>query len=255
MTLENGAPKQGTDADKTVALFDLDGTLSAARKQVDDKMVEVLKRLRKVAIVGIVSGSDASKVNWQLRSLENEVCDFLFYENGLVAYSNGTLLGSQSLSEYLGEFRLKQLVNFVLRYFADLDIPKKRGTFIEYRTGLINFCPIGRNCSYEERLEFAAYDKEHGVRRRFIAALEKEFPDYGIQFAAGGQISVDCFPIGWDKTYCLRYLEDYRSIHFFGDATEKGGNDHEIFCHSRTIGHTVKSPEETQQIIRELFRV
>lgn len=27
------------------------------------------------------------------------------------------------------------------------------------------------------------------------------------------------FPQGWDKTYCLRYLEDFQEIHFFGDKT------------------------------------
>ena len=34
-----------------------------------------------------------------------------------------------------------------------------RGTFIEFRDGLINVCPIGRNCSQEERIEFFEYDK------------------------------------------------------------------------------------------------
>ena len=24
---------------------------------------------------------------------------------------------------------------------------------------------------------------------------------------------------GWDKTYCLKFLEDYNDIHFFGDKT------------------------------------
>lgn len=34
-----------------------------------------------------------------------------------------------------------------------------RGTFIEFRSGLINVCPIGRNCTQEERVEFLEYDK------------------------------------------------------------------------------------------------
>ncbi len=33
-----------------------------------------------------------------------------------------------------------------------------RGTFIEFRNGLINVCPIGRNCTQEERVEFLEYD-------------------------------------------------------------------------------------------------
>lgn len=37
-------------------------------------------------------------------------------------------------------------------------------------------------------------------------------------------ISIQCgqvFPQGWDKTYCLRYLEEFQEIHFFGDKTYK----------------------------------
>ena len=34
-----------------------------------------------------------------------------------------------------------------------------RGTFIEFRNGLINVCPVGRNCTQEERMEFFEYDK------------------------------------------------------------------------------------------------
>lgn len=38
---------------------------------------------------------------------------------------------------------------------------------------------------------------------------------------AGGQISIDVFPDGWDKRYCLRHVENdgYKTIYFFGDKT------------------------------------
>jgi phosphomannomutase len=39
-----------------------------------------------------------------------------------------------------------------------------RGTFIEYRTGMMNISPIGRNCSKEERDAFEEYDKTAKVR-------------------------------------------------------------------------------------------
>jgi phosphomannomutase len=41
---------------------------------------------------------------------------------------------------------------------SDLEIPIKRGTFLEYRTGMINVSPIGRNCSQSERDDFEKYD-------------------------------------------------------------------------------------------------
>lgn len=108
-----------------------------------------------------------------------------------------------------------------MRYIADLDIPIKRGTFIEYRTGLINVSPIGRNCSQEERNQFYAYNKEYKVLETFKSIVEKEFSDYDLKFSIGGQISFDCFPIGWDKTYCLQFLEEYDNVFFFGDKTSE----------------------------------
>ena len=40
-------------------------------------------------------------------------------------------------------------------------------------------------------------------------------------YHTGGQISFDVFPIGWDKTFCLQFVEKegYKEIHFFGDKT------------------------------------
>eukprot|EP00920_Eleutheroschizon_duboscqi_P029580 GHVT01071782.1.p1 GENE.GHVT01071782.1~~GHVT01071782.1.p1 ORF type:complete len:143 (-),score=19.62 GHVT01071782.1:592-1020(-) len=121
------------------------------------------------------------------------------------------------------------------------------GTFVEYRTGMINLSPIGRNCSYDERLAFNKLDGERGIRKQFVQAMEKEFDHFGLQFSIGGQISVDCFPKGWDKRFCLSFIEnEFDEIHFFGDRTEPGGNDHEIFADPRTVGHTVTSPEDTE---------
>ncbi|CEM37336.1 unnamed protein product [Vitrella brassicaformis CCMP3155] len=238
-----------------IALFDLDGTIAEARKSATPEMVEFLQRLRKVVKVGIVSGSDLKKVQEQFGTNSHELCDYMFVENGVVAYKDGEIIGSQSISVHLGEEKLKRLVNFVLRYFADLDIPIKRGTFIEYRTGMLNFSPIGRNCSYDERLTFNKYDQEHGVRKKFVEALESNFADYGLQFSIGGQISVDCFPKGWDKTFCLQFLGAFPEIHFFGDKTGPGGNDHEIYEDPRTIGHTVVNPDDTVRQLESLFTI
>ena len=59
---------------------------------------------------------------------------------------------------------------------------------------------------------------------------------------------------GWDKTYCLRFVEgQFDEIHFFGDKTWEGGNDYEIFSSDKTIGHTVKSPEDTLRLCNELW--
>ena len=74
------------------------------------------------------------------------------------------MIATWSCKQELGEDNLKQLINFLLHYIADLDIPIKRGTFIEFRNGMINVSPIGRNCSQVERDEFEQYDKKANIR-------------------------------------------------------------------------------------------
>lgn len=39
----------------------------------------------------------------------------------------------------------------------------RRGTFIEFRNGMINISPIGRSCTLEERIEFSEIDKVNTV--------------------------------------------------------------------------------------------
>ncbi|EPS70120.1 phosphomannomutase, partial [Genlisea aurea] len=202
-----------------IALFDVDGTLTAPRKAVTPEMLQFMRDLRKVVTVGVVGGSDLVKISEQLGETVIQDYDFVFAENGLVAYAEGKLIGTLSLKSFLGEDKLKEFINFTLHYLADLDIPIKRGTFIEFRSGMLNVSPIGRNCSQEERDEFEKYDKVHGIRSEMVSVLRKKFEHLNLSFSIGGQISFDVFPKGWDKTFCLRYLNEFEEIHFFGDKT------------------------------------
>lgn len=242
----------------TICLFDVDGTLTPARRDVSPEMLQLLHELRKKVVIGFVGGSDLVKQQEQLGVGGVDVTtlfDYCFAENGLTAIRQGEKLASQSFIGWLGEEKYKKLANWVLRYVADLDIPVKRGTFIEFRNGMVNISPIGRNASIAERNAFEEYDRTAHIRSTMVSALQKEFPDYGLTYSIGGQISFDVFPTGWDKTYCLQHVEKegFTKIHFFGDKTYKGGNDYEIYEDPRTIGHAVTSPEDTMKIVREVF--
>ena len=179
--------------------------------------------------------------------------DFLFSENGLVAFKAGVLLKATSFKDHLGEEKLKKLINFILAYIAHLDIPIKRGTFVEFRNGMLNVSPIGRNCSQTERDDFEKYDKEaRSAKRWSMFCEEHNLMEYNLTYSIGGQISFDVFPSGWDKTFCLQFVEnDFDEIHFFGDKTQKGGNDHEIFSSPRTIGLRSHLPEDTREQVRQ----
>lgn len=240
-----------------ICLFDVDGTLTASRKLILKEMLEFMEKVRGKVTCGLVGGSDLKKIAEQMGGMEEVMkYDYVFAENGLVAFKGGEEIGRESIQNHMGEEKLQEFINFSLRYMSDLKLPVKRGTFIEFRNGLINVCPVGRSCSQAERDQFGEYDKEHHIRKQFVQALEKEFPNLGLVYSIGGQISFDAFPTGWDKTYCLRYLEkDYKEIHFFGDKTDKGGNDHEIYEDPRTVGHKVTSPDDTREQLTQLLKL
>ena len=239
---------------KTIVLFDVVGTLTNPRKVVEDPILNTLKKLKEKVDIAIVGGSNLKKQKEQLLEVNFPMFKYLFTENGLVAFKNGELLNKTSIVDQLGEDKIKILLNESLNYMSKLDIPKKRGTFVEFRNGMINLCPVGRSCSQEERIEFFEYDKIYKVREKMVEYLSKKLYDLNLTFSIGGQISIDVFPKGWDKTYCLQFVKnDYDRILFFGDKTMKGGNDYEIFTSDLTESYTVGSPNDTINKLNELF--
>jgi phosphomannomutase len=241
--------------DNTIVLFDVDGTLTESRKKITSDVRDIILKLKERVTIGVVGGSDFIKQKEQLGDDVLDLVDYSFPENGIISYYHGEIIHQNSIKEYLGEAKIRNFVNFCLRYFADLDIPVKRGTFIEFRTGMINLSPIGRNCSEIERVEFCLYDDKNQIRSKMIAALEAEFPDYKLKYSIGGQISIDVFPIGWDKRYCLQHLNSrkFDNIYFFGDMTDPGGNDHEIYSSNEVDGYQVQSPQDTIDKVRKIF--
>jgi phosphomannomutase len=106
-----------------------------------------LRELRKQVAIGFVGGSDLVKISEQLSvgdingsSSPSWHCppgysyafavleefDFGFAENGLTAYRLGKPLESQSFIKMVGEKDYQELVNFILHYIADMNIPIKR---------------------------------------------------------------------------------------------------------------------------------
>ncbi|KAF5951294.1 hypothetical protein HYC85_009238 [Camellia sinensis] len=79
-------------------------------------------------------------------------------------------------------------------------------------------CPkpllLPHTCRFDEILQVH-------MRPKMVSLLREKFAHLNLTFSNGGQISFDVFPQGWDKTCCLRYVDDFHEIHFFGNGTYK----------------------------------
>ena len=258
-------------------LFDVDGTLAVPAQKADDKIVRMFERLKAAGyLVGIVGAGDFEKQEGQLGGpgLRKRL-HFVFSENGVHSFCGERLLHCKSIVEHLGEARWREFEKGLnalqarVRGEAEVLLRKAagpaadigaRGTFLERRMCTCNICVIGRTptLSKGERAAFDKADAKAGLRKRVLDELMATYgphTPYALNFSIGGQIGIDCAPVGWDKTFCLGFLPaaDYPTVHFFGDKTEEGGGDFELYEHSRTTGHAVTSPEHTLQLVEELF--
>jgi phosphomannomutase len=261
---------------KVLVLFDVDGTLAVPAQKAPDEILAMLADLRERSyLVGIVGAGDFEKQQGQLGGPDlRQRLDFCFSENGVHAFRGETLLHRKSIVEHVGAELWKQfeaqldLLLLGLRDEAKRVLRKacpnrsidERGTFLERRMCTVNICPIGRTptLSKAERASFDAADRDAGLRARLLDELVRQFgpnTPYGLVFSIGGQIGIDVNPVGWDKTFCLRFLpaNQFPTIHFFGDKTEKGGGDYELYSHPRVIGHSVTSVEHTLKEVKRLL--
>jgi phosphomannomutase len=129
------------------------------------------------------------------------------------------------------------------------------GTFLQFRGSLLNWCPIGRSASAEERDAWVDFDKKNIVRVKYVEMLQDYLRHSGmnVTVALGGSTSIDIYPAGWDKTYSLRYYEG-KEIFFVGDKCQPGGNDYHIYRELAKVGRAFETSgtDETCEIIARL---
>ena len=253
---------------RDIVLFDMDGTLTEARKPFAPFLSSPLWSLGQVADIGIVTGSDLNYVREQLHDLiENHsirYCLHILPCNGTkwlsppeVPAGSHILEHEAQMEKEVGKEKYRKLIEILLElqvFISDYDIPLT-GHFISARGSMINWCPIGRNATDKQRRYFKKFDKKISLRNQAFMKLRLMLDSNDMQditVKLGGDTSFDIYPRGWDKTYALRHFGD-RNVWFVGDrAHSPKGNDYEIFqaCGSRSY-HTT-GPEDTKGVINSI---
>ena len=256
-----------------VVLFDMDGTLTPAREKLDSSLIYPLVRLQKAGFkIGIVSGSDIDYIQdqcsllWELNQVDPY--DIMFFPcNGTKQY-----ISKESSFEAVYELDMRLLVgkkdySSIIHRLLDSQIASRyglggsdiplTGTFIQYRGSMINWCPIGRNATSEDRKAWVALDKKHNIRASLLSRL-KSFPIFdNLEIKMGGETSFDIYPSGWDKSYVLNSFDEKDELWFVGDKCTGQGNDKELFdaLQSRPNGESFETsgPKQTIRIIEKIL--
>ncbi len=131
------------------------------------------------------------------------------------------------------------------------------GNFVSDRGSMINWSPIGRDASHEDRAAFALEDSDKNLRKHLCDCLRVRLDDSDLRttdLALGGTTSIDIFPRGWDKTYALRHLDPTVEAWFWGDKCMPQGNDHTLWKRLQPEGRSfaVDGPEETLASLKSL---
>ena len=228
-------------------LFDIDGTLTRPQQSISYEMTERLVTLNKKYSVYLVTGSDLelAKNNGQINSK-------IEYQLSGIFACQGSELWQQGNRTIISEAMFPQSMRVEMNKLVDTsEYPFKTGKHINDRIGMINFSVVGRNCDLIQRGSYYEWDKKHGERKRIVEHLAHMFTDY--TFNIGGEISIDIAPKGMDKSQVVKYLRmngNTDPLYFFGDKTQKGGNDYSIANaleaeRKDNRVFTVKSPEDT----------
>tara|TARA_R110002126_G_scaffold283637_1_gene432905 strand:- start:2283 stop:3044 length:762 start_codon:yes stop_codon:yes gene_type:complete len=212
------------DKTKEIYIFDVDGTLTPPRQTINTNFASFFTEFALKSQVYLASGSDLEKIESQLPESILKTVHGVFTCMGNCFHQYGKKIYQNDFIEVPG--LREDLKDKVL----SSKYPKRFGNHIEDRVGMINFSVVGRNADQEAREEYSSFDKEVNERTLFASVLNNKYKNK-VTAVVGGEISIDIFNPGKDKSQVLTYLENNAMIsqntviNFYGDRTEFGGND------------------------------
>ena len=230
-------------------LFDVDGTLTPPRSKIDKDFKKffaswVNYQRAEGNEVFLVTGSDKQKTVEQIGT------DLYRHVNGVYQNSGNQLFIRNSLIK-----QSKWQISAHLRLDILIRLEKspwhgKASNNIEERVGSANISALGRSASKGLREKYYQWDRIAKERESIVEYLSIRYPK--LEFAIGGEISIDIYPKGRDKSQVLNDMPNKENTIFFGDRCEIGQNDYGIYTKAGR-SHHVKDYKETEYVIKSYY--
>jgi phosphomannomutase len=237
-----------------IFIFDIDGTLTPSRRRMTEEFAKFFDKWSEKNKYYLVTGSDLDKTKEQLPIAYIDRAEAIFTCCGNQMWRDDELIYNnkftppESLIEHLEE-KIKYS-----KYYH------RAGNHIEDRGSMLNFSVVGRNCTQEQREDYFKWDKQTNERKNISNDIKSTWTK--LDAVIGGQISIDIYPKGSDKSQVLNIIEQERLVPpseyiFIGDGIENGGNDYplaELMDNTEICDwyHT-KGWEHTKEILESLI--
>ena len=224
-------------------IFDVDGTLTQSRQQIDLSFEVYMIKLCCKYDVYLVTGSDRAK------TVEQVGLD-IYNRSKRVYNCSGADVYEKDHNVYKSDWKpSRKLINFLSDELDFSTFPHKTGNHIEHRPGGINFSILGRGeDSMRYRKEYVKWDINTTERILVSDRIKSEFTDLNIQI--GGQTGLDISDS--DKSQILRDFNSDDELVFFGDMMKEGQNDYPLAQAIDKLGGTNYSVNGWQDTYRKL---
>jgi phosphomannomutase len=233
---------KGLDVDKFI--FDVDGTITPSRCEIDNDFAVFFLDFCANNDVYLVTGSDKEKTLEQVGEEIYSLCKRVYNCSGSDVWE-----GEKNVK------RNKWVVSSIQRAFlvgrlGRSKFPLRTGKHIEERPGMVNFSIVGRNATSSERKLYVEWDTKENERIQIASAFNNKFPN--LLATVGGETGIDIAPKGADKS---QIIDDFKgnTTHFFGDMMEVGGNDYSL---AQVVSkcYPVEDWKQTKKYLKELIK-
>lgn len=242
-------------------VFDMDGTLTPSRQEMDSEMVEIFKELLSKYKVWVISW-------WDYNQFEKQVIPFLWDDEVLLwnlylcptcstkMYTYNDWSWNKMYSLDFSDDEKKYIISVLNKAIDDLSLKPEKTWWelVEDRWTQITYRALWQKAPLEEKLK---YDPDFEKRKRIRNYIIKDLQDYNILI--WWTTSIDITRAWVDKAYWVKKLSenvgiDLDDIIFVWDAVFPWWNDYPPFDKLGITTKKVFSVDDTKRFIKNFLK-